>query len=529
MHSLREYFTTQQVCSFLFLSLSVSVSLICEPSALAEAPNPLDNVSSKKYGQPLTPSAHDHQTNFYSIAPHQRREDQSTIWKTQTPSGTPATFASSFQAAMTPTQTFSIGLAAPATYAQTPQQQAVPHAPFLQTGSRFSVNDPPFDADLSKYFYSQAAFQANAPTLGKTLSDTGTQASLISMTNQLIDMGTSPQAWDQASKGAMWAQAQNASDATASAAQNAFQSNTESLLNALPNVANEESGTPGAANAAWKPLTQALWMVQQMFKVVYLPMAILFVLTGAIVTQVKAYISYTAITSGTLGQSEDVTSGPFVGILRGMIAIFLIPATQLIVSYSIDIGNSMTYEVQSFINAATVVDWSKQETIASNTVNPGFLNPDSEFAKRTNGQTLQHLFFNGIDMLLNYGLMVLTAYQLVVVCYLFLLGPLAASFFAWPTGIGTLFKPIFGYWVDGLTILVLWRFWWCVILLCMCVRIEWLQQLGQYAPNSQWEQITYTAFMVMLTYVPFLPFDFRPGDLVETLLQKTGSAVSSVS
>jgi hypothetical protein len=524
MYSFKALLRTPLMCSLILSPLFFA----CESIALAESPNPLDNVSTFKYPAPITPSAHDLQTNFYKIAPHQRREDQSTIWKTQTPSGMPETFQSNFQAAMTPAQKFDIDLAAPTTYAKTPQMQAVPHAPFLQTGSRFSVNDPPFDADLSKYFYSQAPFQDNAPTMGKILSDTGTQASLLSMTNQLIDMGTSPQAWDQASKGAMWAQAQNASDATASSAQNSFQSNIDSLMQTLPNVANEESGTPGAANAALKPLTQALWMVQQIYKLVFVPMAILFVLTGAIVTQVKAYISYTAITSGTLGQSVDVTSGPFVGILRGMIAVFLIPATQLIVSYSIDVGNSMTYEVKSFINAPTVVDWSKQETTAYNTVKPGFLNPNSDFAKRSNGQTLQHLAFNGLDMLLNYGLMVLIAYQLVVVCYLFLLGPIAAAFFAWPSGIGTLFNTIFGYWLDGLTILVLWRFWWCVILLCMGVRIEWLQQLGQYVPNSQWEQIMYTAFMVMLTYVPFLPFDFRPGDLVESLLQKTGSAVSSV-
>ena len=43
-------------------------------------------------------------------------------------------------------------------------------------------------------------------------------------------------------------------------------------------------------------------------------------------------------------KTKNQTSGPFVGILRALIAIFLIPATQLIVFfYSIDVGNSMTW------------------------------------------------------------------------------------------------------------------------------------------------------------------------------------------
>lgn len=150
------------------------------------------------------------------------------------------------------------------------------------------------------------------------------------------------------------------------------------------------------------------------------------------------------------------------GILRSVIALFLIPATQLIVSYSIDIGNSMTYEVQKYIEPPTAVEWSKAQTVDQNTVKQDRLIPTSDFAQRSTMSVLQHLGLNAINMLLNYGLLVLITFQLVLACYLLLLGPIAASLFTWPSGIGTLFKPVFKSWLDGLTILVLWRFWWCI-------------------------------------------------------------------
>ncbi len=108
----------------------------------------------------------------------------------------------------------------------------------------------------------------------------------------------------------------------------------------------------------------------------------------------------------------------------------------------------------------------------------------------------------------------------MAVCYLFLLGPVAAAMFAWPEGVGSLFRPIFANWVNALCDLVLWRFWWCIILLCMCTRINWLKDIGSYDPSSAWEPIVYTAFMVMLAYVPFSALEFRPGDMVDSLLEK---------
>lgn len=474
------------------------------------------NYSAK--GRPITTSQTDHQTDFWAMGPHQKREDDTTKWGLQPPSGKAFDVESIKHPGKSGPTSFKLPMGPAKQVAETPQHQFVPHAPMLQTGSEFRVKDPPWDADLSKHFWAKAPFQDNSPTIGKIISSTADEADLIAMTNQLIDLSTAPSAWDQASKGMMWSRAQNISDATASSAQQSFETNVSMLMQTLPNIANEQSGTPGVVTGTLKPLSQALWMVQEMLKHVYIPMAILFLLPGAVVTQVKAYVSYSMVKT----QDEEDGASPFVGILRALVALFLIPATQLIVSYGIDIGNSMTYEVQKFIQAPTAVEWSKAQTVDQNTVKQDRLIPNSDFAQRSTMSVLQHIALNSINMLLNYGLLVLITFQLVLACYLLLLGPIAASLFAWPSGIGTLFKPVFKSWLDGLTILVLWRFWWCVILLCMCVRIAWLKELGQYVPNSQWEAITYTAFMVMLTYVPFLPFDFRPGDLVDKLMEHSG-------
>ena len=68
------------------------------------------------------------------------------------------------------------------------------------------------------------------------------------------------------------------------------------------------------------------------------------------------------------------------------------------------------------------------------------------------------------------------------------MGPLAAAFFSHGSaGVGSLFKTVFANWIDALISVSLWKFWWCVVILVMQTRIEWLQEQGIYIPNSQWE------------------------------------------
>lgn len=306
------------------------------------------------------------------------------------------------------------------------------------------------------------------------------------------------------------------------AAQSIFTASATTLQQSLINVANEQAGSPVSGDSSTKTLPQAVWMVQQLYKGLFIPMAVLLVLPGTILTQTKSAIQ------GALNHdpmpNEDMLS-PFAGIMRAIVAVFMIPATQLIISYSIDLGNSMTYQVQTYINSSMISQWSQQQTAGNQPTNQ-----QQEQQQEQNESTASAMvgsMFNEVNMLLNYGLTVLIAYQLIMMSYLFLMGPIAAAFFAWPASVGSLFKSILGSWLDAVTNLALWRFWWCVILLVMSTRIQWLTQMGQYNSQDPWERAVYTAFMVMLMYVPFNPFEFRPGDFVDTLMQKAGVSTGS--
>src|SRR5262249_15050313 len=132
--------------------------------------------------------------------------------------------------------------------------------------------------------------------------------------------------------------------------------------------------------------------------------------------------------------------------------------------------------------------------------------------------TVMQLGFNGASLAMGSALNILVAYQLVFMCYLFLMGPISACFFAWPSGIGSLFKKVFSNWLDAVVVLSLWRLWWCAILAIMTQRIVYLH------PNagSPSEMMVYTCFLALLLYIPFQPFDFRPGPMVSQVLEKAG-------
>jgi hypothetical protein len=325
----------------------------------------------------------------------------------------------------------------------------------------------------------------------------------------------------------------NAAECAEGSGDTAFENITEYLLN----VANEEAGTPTTSRAPFKVQSQAVWMVQQMYKQCYIPMAILFLLPGAVITQAKSLVSY-----NMLGTRDDDTTTPFAGIMRATIAVFLIPATQLVMSYVIDVGNSVTYcvseELKKHGGIETVLKWAHEQTY--NNAEPQYQNYQPNF-KPVEGQpeigkisgkteskmrwedqthlssTMQS-WFNTLNNVLAQGLLIINAFQLVMMCYLLLLGPIAASFFAWPSGVGRdLFRKTFAGWLDGVVILALWKFWWNICLLCMALRLAsgYVQN-----PTDQYELFMYTAFMAILTFVPFNPFEFRPGEIVSHVLEK---------
>lgn len=352
-------------------------------------------------------------------------------------------------------------------------------------------------------------------------------------------------------------------------------------VGALINIANEQSGVPTAADNPNKTVPQAVWMVQQMYKFVFVPLAILFLLPGAVMTQVKSQI-----VQGFKLNAEDQSS-PFEGILRSVIAVFLIPATQLIVSYSIDVGNSMAYSVKDWVDLQLIFDWSRELTYntpldkVNNAITAnggtrggngtpggaqggqqqggGFLGSVSGFlggipfvggalqgafnslasflgasgeglgSDTPEGQTIaenqswlssaMESMFNMATYLFSSAVIVLGAYQLVFVCYLYLLGPLAAAFFAWPriqaNSGQKLFTDVFSNWVNAVIVVSLWRFYWMVLLAIMTQRILYIQDSGG-ASNLQWEVAVFTCLLGLMMWVPFNPWSFDPAQAFET-------------
>lgn len=328
-----------------------------------------------------------------------------------------------------------------------------------------------------------------------------------------VQIHMSPESQGRAAAAAMQSQQQGAGDATQSASLDLLDESLNIIITACPNVANEATGTPGNSEAPFKPISQAIWMVQQMYKRVYVPMAVLLLLPGALILNMKVLVNKSMNNDAN---DEDIATGPFTAILRSMVAIFLIPATQLIMSYSIDVGNSMTYEVAQQIQVSEVVQWAKDQYQDRQQQNQ----PVQGMDPQPFGQQMANMASGVVNMSLTIGLMLLLAFQLVMSCYLLLMGPIAAALYAWPGGVGKLFKPVFVNWVNAVITLSLWRFWWVLIVLVAITRVQWLKEIGEYVPNTEWEALMLACFLVMMSYVPFAPFELKPGELVDKLLEK---------
>ncbi len=132
---------------------------------------------------------------------------------------------------------------------------------------------------------------------------------------------------------------------------------------------------------------------------------------------------------------------------------------------------------------------------------------------------------NECTHILSEGLTICYAFQIVMICYLLCLGPLAAAFFAWPAVGRDLFRKAFASWVDAVVILCLWKFWWDVVLICMTVRL----QSGGVNPFDPFEVYYLVAFLCIMMFVPFSPFDFKPGDIVSHALEKAQAVAQKVA
>lgn len=310
------------------------------------------------------------------------------------------------------------------------------------------------------------------------------------------------------------------------------------MLDYLINVANESAGSPTSAGAVSKTYANAVWMVQQMFKTTYLNIALLLILPGALITQMKAIIGF-----NFLNLKDEDTLSPFVGIQRAIIAIFLIPATQLFVSYVIDTANALSSAVAQEVHINTIETWAKEQiqTFESNQMGKMFENlpvvPRAPYRGKAASMpkdlaVLEWMSYcdiaiceaiNQCVMVLSVAAIIFNVFQLVFMCYLYLMGPITAAFFAWP-GVGReLFRKAFSSWMDGVVILALWKFWWDIVLLCWGVWIE----NGHGNPYELVNGYYCIAWLSLLLFVPFNPFDFKVGEIVSNVLSKAEGAAAA--
>jgi hypothetical protein len=514
--------TTHTLCALIALSL-VTVSAL-NPAQADEASSV--TFTSKQVEE--TPSFFKNKQIFYQFAPHTGKEDLNPPHPVESGTDKTATYAAPVQSGTTlsgsaPTATTAV----PITQAlETAFETNVPH-PFIQR--EISIYPDPLLNNWGPPIHGIPFLHVlphNPPPNGmnpESLKDKPymTGATFASdLVQHCLRLAAAQRTAEkildpnlQTAEAAYQGTTQQAADACEGDATGAFDANTNTASSDLINVANEFAAVPAKSNEASRTLPQAIWIVQQMYKEFFLPLGLLLLLVGAVLTQTTNYVRASFL-NPSVGK-------PLEGILRSIVAIFMISAIQLIVSYSIDFGNAMTNAVKQEIDFGAIKTWSNQITNPTKGMTASQV--DARNKSESTAASTTRMVYGMAQALLNMGLMVLTVYQLVMICYLYLLGPIAAAMFAWPDSVGSLFRPVFTNWLNGLSDLVLWRFWWCVILLCMATRIQWLKDIGSYNPTSPWEPLVYTAFLVMLTYVPFSALDFKPGDMVDSLIEKASA------
>jgi len=425
-------------------------------------------------------------------------------------------------------------------------------------------------------------------TYGLPMSDSQFQIIQRENNQRLLELAYDPER-------VMWMTSAT-SQTTASAASKAMANTGEIALNAvfdrivnadgngaLINVANEGSvaGLQYRGNGDDVSVAEAVSMVQKMYKQVFIPMAILFLLPGAVISQVKS------LAGKGFGMNAPETQSPFDGILRSIVAIFLIPGTQVILSWSIDTGNSLAYSCRDWIDLQLITNWTQELCYGpkkiKNAIKPpnpgggqgaqgaggaaggsggsfassgasiggsmlgsigaaigGFLGGlldtalggyagigDGLASNQPEGQAVieeQDWMGQGLQTTLNGAmlmcaitLIVMTALQVVTVCYLLLMGPLAGAFYAWPQVANThLFRGVFAKWVDGAIKVSLWRFFWMVILAIMTQRLIYLGGMPQ---DLKWEVAVFICFLGLMMGVPAAPFTFNPYSAFGSVMQ----------
>lgn len=242
----------------------------------------------------------------------------------------------------------------------------------------------------------------------------------------------------------------------------------------------------------------------------FLPMAILLLLPGAALAQLRVIVA-----AGMPIQGGDVN--PFEGITRSIVAIFLIPATYLVVNYGIDLNNSITYTIyteyqrifgtdmykdalctlirahpirsessndNSFkepsvkstpLESKEPTAFTKREAEAfapkledPNCKGPGNNPPERTAERSTFLSTGQRGAQNAANAALATAWNILCAFQVVFLMYLWFVGPVVAALWVYPAA---QLRGALPSWCEGVVTLCFWSlFWNTTVLLMACFK-----------------------------------------------------------
>ncbi len=237
---------------------------------------------------------------------------------------------------------------------------------------------------------------------------------------------------------------------------------------------------------------------------VFVPIGILFLLPGAVMSQVRAIM---AQGNPVVGQVS-----PIEGISRSLIAVFLIPGSYLIVNYAVDLANSFQYTIaQEYRNMcgtdmyhdamcaeirAFGVRYLSENDGSLKTPPPdlspyfhgifsraegrlwGKLNdpcaglllvpPNRDDASMPSSTIAVRNVLFATNAASCTGWTICCAFQTAFFYYLFFVGPVFAGLWVWPMKV---FRDSFGTWVEGVITLCFWSFFWTTtILLIACFK-----------------------------------------------------------
>jgi hypothetical protein len=324
------------------------------------------------------------------------------------------------------------------------------------------------------------------PTWGYPVSDT--QFQMISRFNDniMIEELSNPERmmWLVATMGQQMATGtgDSAAQAASNQTQNAIEFSRRYLINFTTDGSNE-----------WNTIRNQL----------FIPIAILLLLPGAVLAQVRAIVAQGY--SSVLGEIN-----PFEGIMRSVVAIFLIPGTYLVVNYGIDVSNSLALTVANgytnifgtdmyedakclqrraaAVNAPYQNDngiVASETTPQGSTDWPDYYEAETHITRKfdpcagidqvlvpnermSSARATNRMILNLMNATMGTGWLIMCAFQVVFLLYLFVMGPIVAALWVWPI---TPLRQALPSWIEGVLMLCFWSlFWSTVILLMACFR-----------------------------------------------------------